>query len=298
MSQLSDSLSDNRRFRAWAGSAADLLPILDAMERQFADVRVAHMEERTAFYRSDAERQRKDLEAARLSFARQHPEATSEDEARDSWVTLNRRFHETALARLQEVQAEAEKFDEVSVMLRSKRGRDTRRTRGRSSDIVDYLTHRDVRELELSAPAGSGSGHHVSVRFDEDGVRITASSADSRWTSAALTQVTEAVRRRVPWWRWMRSLWFLIPLLAVASVFLMASVVGAVPRGAVDSSVLSVLFVVGVWALTPLAVWGASKALPPFEMTSSERPTGTRVFYVLGSAVASFVLGIIVNLVS
>lgn len=283
---------------AWAGSASDLLPILEAMERQLADQRASYLDARTSFYRAEVERHQKDLAEAQASFARRHPDAASGEDARDSLVKMYSQLHESALSRLQEVEEAAEKFDEVAVTLRSKRGQGARRTRGRPSEIVGYLTHLDVRELEFETPAGSGTGHRVSVRFDEEGVRITASSTDSRWTSAAMSQVTEAVRRRVPWWRWMRSLWFLIPMMAIASVFLVASVVSAVPKGTVDNGVLTPVFLGGAWVLTPLAVWGATKALPPFELTSSERPTGARVFYVLGSTLASFGIGVVVNLVS
>lgn len=292
-----DSLTDSRRFMAWAGSTADLLPILQAMERQFADARLTHVSEKTSFYRSEVARKQEDFERAKAFYAR-----TGGDDAsaapEDSTTRMYRQFYDESMERLREVEEEAEKFDEISVELRSKRGGATRRTRGRPMQILDYLTHLDVQELELIAPAGYGLRDRVSVHFDDDGVRVVASSADSRWTSAAIAQVTEAVRRRVPWWRWMRSLWFLIPLIAVTVTFLTFSAASAVPADAIDKSVLSVLTVVATWTLTPLSVWAATKALPPFELSAAERPRGTRVFYVLGSTALSFIVGILVNAVS
>lgn len=283
---------------AWAGSGADLRPVLDAMERQLADMRRAYIEEKTAFYRGEVERTRNDLNRAEDSLAQVRE---GDDVASDRWggrAQMYQQAYDKAVVRLNEMETEAEAFDEITVEVRSKRGGSIRRTRGRPADVVDYLAHLEVKELELNAPAARGTGSQVSVRFDQYGVHITASSTESRWTSAAISQVTEAVRRRVPWWRWARSLWFLVPLLAVTSVYVVYTALAAVPEGTIDQSVLSILFVVGAWVLTPIAVLAASRALPPFELTATERPTGTRVFYVLGTALVAFLVGLIVNSVS
>lgn len=285
MPKLKDSLTETVTFSGWAGSVSDLGPLLDLIERQFVDLRDGWIAHETEWSRRSVDRARRDVETATTS-------------GNASWLARAEFELDAESQRLEQVALDAQDVDETSVMIRVKRGGE-RHTRGRAADISAYLLAHDVKDLTLRAPRFTRDNHRISVVFDhEDGVRLSVSSDDATWTSGAFAQLSAELRRRVPWWRWMRSLWFLIPATLLGVGFLVTSLADAALRAGVSPVIAGPGAITLIMAALILGPYLAQRALPAFQLTASKRPRGEAIVAFVGTLAVSVVVGIMVNWIS
>uniref|UniRef100_A0A942YBF0 Uncharacterized protein n=1 Tax=Neobacillus citreus TaxID=2833578 RepID=A0A942YBF0_9BACI len=294
MPNLNDTLAETQRYWAWTGAVSDLSPIFETIEKQYGGLRADWITQETKYARDDCERAERSLERANRDLEEGRGRNSSMLDLLTERAERGKDDLEAARKRLAAAEEAAEHVDDISITVKVQRGGE-RSTHGRPSELVDYLRHIDVRDLTVHAPYGGYRlGHRISLYFDhEDGVTITVSSDESTWTSAAFAQIRAEVRRRVPWWRWMRSAWFLLPLMVVVSVAFLVFVGNvAISMGGVSSVVSPI-----VGALLVPATIGAFVAarwlLRPFELTTGDRPRGARVLYLIGGAILSVILNII-----
>ncbi|WIE53443.1 cytochrome d ubiquinol oxidase subunit II [Curtobacterium sp. MCBD17_003] len=289
MARLKDSLTDTRRFRVWASTPSELLPVLDALEAQYAELRNSYIDERTRYAREALDRAERDL-------------ATSQERVADDFtnyyasrVQYAEREVAEAEARLREATSEAERFDMVKVHVKLRGGAE-RDAKGRPQEVVEYLAPLPIRDLTVSTPAGSLSGHRITVNFRRDeGALLTVTSEDSRWAAAALAEVGDALAVRVPSWRWARSWWVVYPVVLFAAIVLSTGVARALPK---DQNVVA-LFIAAAFGLAVAGAFvGIRRLLPAFELAASGAPRGRRVVGLVAGWVTTVVLGVITNRIS
>ena len=294
MAALEDSLSDTKTLRAWAGSTADLLPVLEAMQRQFRDLRGPAIAERTHH-----EETMRNLKAESLARAearlernvRQEVLAGYADDVEEARDDLRQQEEKLVAAR-----ESAEHVDDISVQIVTRRGAE-RRTQGTPAEIVEYLEHKDARELKLAVPAGNIRGHNIYVSFDRDsGVRLSVTSISSRWTLSALGETGEALERKVPAWAWLRSSWFLIPFYAIVATTILLPLL-ALPSEGVDNVtlyVISALRGLAIGGVAVVAVYATRRFVPAFEIL----PVGgkarvDRIVIALGASVVAALIRVV-----
>jgi len=297
VTNVEESLSDTRRWKGWSGTPADLRQILDAMESQYAVVRDEHVAAKTYYERRSVERSERQVETARRMIEERR-EAARDTSAWEDRLADARRDVESETSILQRAEDQAALFDRVVATIRTKKGADRTLT-GRPAELVAHMTPIAVKDLTLRAPARSYVGtRSITVTFDhEDGVTLSVTSDDAAWARAALSVLEETIELRVPWWRWVRSGWVLVPAFYLAIIFLAYAAINALPSVAA-SSAGPVLYVATLALVPNIAFWLVRKGLPAFELTLSGQARGRAVLVTVAGWVVSVVLGVVTNMIS
>lgn len=266
------------------------------MEAQYAGMRASLIAEKSSFERGRVERARTALESAREAIEERR------DQGRDTsmWegrLADARRDLATYEEELAQVIATAERFDMITASVRTKKGADRTAT-GRPGELVEYLTPIEVKDLTLKAPNGSLFSHNITVSFEhDDGVRLFVTSKNAQWARAALSEIDEAIERKVPRWRWIRSAWVLIPACYIATVLLALGILQAFPSlGKYWVALLGLIVVIGIVPNVAFAL--TRRALPAFELTAASQARGRVVVVMVGSWVVAVLLGVVTNLIS
>lgn len=303
MSPIEDSLTDSRVFRAWAGTAADLLPVLEAMQRQYRELREPFIESQMRHrleMQSFAERSVASAEALLAEVGSDSPMAQREyaDRVDRAQAELRQAEEKTSAARYQ-----AEHGDDIDLQITTRSGAE-RNASGTPEEIVDYLTHKQVRSMRVSTPAGPIAGHRMTIFFDRgETVRFNVSSTDSRWAQSALAEVGEALEHRVPSWAWLRSWAFLavffyvVAFTAAFFVFDFPTTVSASTNNTSVGNGLLLGVFIGAAALT--ATWLARRYIPAFEILPiGGKARVDRIVVALGAGLVTIALGVLVNRIS
>lgn len=301
MAKLEDSLSDSKTFTAWAGSPNDLLPVLQAMERQYRDLRGPFIQERM---RHRIESQEYSERALATAEARMDGAGEVDPVTRSEYAERVQRAENDvrdAKVATSKARASYERVDHIDVEITTKKGAE-RRTSGSSEEVAEYLAHKIVRDMTLSTPAGPMTGHRISIDFDRaTGVRLSVTSTDSRWALSALGEVADTLAPGVPAWGWLRGQIFL-------SVFFLGSVLTAVlllTQGlsdGLDTTALALFSVFRGLAVAALATSGVALTrafVPGFEiLPPGGKARVDRLVVALASGLVTIALGIFINAVS
>lgn len=299
MPRLRDSMTDSRSISAWSGSVADLQIVLQTMEEQYRDQREKVVADLTSWERSSRDQDAATLAKTQAAKAKEDPEDRfSQHDLYARWEVGETRALEASQGRLDAAEARAEKFDQISVFVKARKGA-ARTTSGRPTDVVEYLAPLDVRDVTLRTPAGALSGYGITVSMDRnDGVELTVTSEDSRWASLALAEMYEALKRRRSRWGFLRSPVFLFIFFFVCLAVFFGFLLGSEGLAKLKDFTLFNLALCLGWAAAG-AAWIARRVLPAFELTpQSGKSRIDRLLYVLGSGVATVGLGIFVNAIS
>ena len=300
MSPLDDSLTDSRKISGWAGAASDLQPVLEAIARQYKDLRQAHVLEATRH--PDAM-----LAIAERSLHETERDAETADPSLRSLYSRRlqplRHEVEQAKERAAAARAAAEQVDNIDVRTKDPSGA-VRDASGSPTDIVEYLTHRTPKELTFTAPAGSLAGHHISLNFDRNtGAQLVVTSRDSRWAAATLVEVHDALKRRKPTWLWLRSHYFLYPFFYVAYLALVISTLEGISGGASNPGEtnlwLSALLGVSLGLAGLLSGILVRAFVPAFELLpAGQAPRLRRLVGTLVGVIIAVIVGVFVNQIS
>lgn len=301
MAALDDSLSDAKTYSAWAGSTTDLLPILESIARQYENLRAEAVAEQMRHTLTMRELKAQNLARAE-SFLMRRIEAgeTPRPEYADD-VSRAREDLRVEDERLEAARAVAERVDDITINVVTRKGAE-RKTSGRPEEIIEYLAHKSIRELTLTAPAGRIPGHHLSLSFKRgEGVRLSVTARDSRWAVTALSEVGEAVENKVPSWAWLRSFWFLIPFFFGIGLVIVTSLTdGSVPNN--DTPTLYVLSAVRgvlIGCVGFGAVVGTRFFVPAFELLPpGGKARVDRIVIAIGSGLLGLALSQLDRLIS
>lgn len=128
--------------------------------------------------------------------------------------------------------------------------------------------------------------------WDQPGVALHIEGRNYGWVQEADNRLSGAIKRYVPWWRFLRAPWIapvVYAVIAVGSGALIGSPFGA--GSAVLGGSIGLNF--GLYAMPPLA----RKLLPVFEVVPvGGRPTGARVIGVVGSLLGQIAIGVAIAL--
>ena len=128
--------------------------------------------------------------------------------------------------------------------------------------------------------------------WDQPGVALHIEARDYGWVKEADNRLSVAIKRNVPWWRFLRTPWIapvVYALIAVGSGALIASPFGSGP--AILGASIGLNFGLSVMPLL------ARKLLPVFEVVSvGDRPIGARVIGVTGSLLGQVIIGVAIAL--
>jgi hypothetical protein len=300
MAALNDSLSDTRTYPAWAGSPADLLPVLEAIQRQYRDLRSDAMAGAMRHALTMRDLKAQGLTRAEAFFERRDVPG---DPLRSEYAEDVRRAREDLQAEDVKVAAAreaAERVDDITISIVTRKGAE-RGTSGRPDEIVEYLAHKPIRKMTLSAPTGSLPGHRLSLFFERGtGVRVSVTSRDSRWAMSALGEIEEALEVKVPAWARLRSLWFLMPFFYGAAIVIVLSLTGV----ALDTKDTPTLYVLSgirgvlIGCLGLGAVWATRYFVPAFEMLPpGGKARVDRIVIAIGGGLGAVVLSLLERLI-
>jgi hypothetical protein len=181
--------------------------------------------------------------------------------------------------------------------------------RGSPEAIIEELDPPFVERLEIEAPQSSVESIRASVRMSRtEGCTVEVRGRDLAWVRSARTALTDEITRGVPWWAWLRSVW---AAAICASALYIAFVIGGwefmryeydngttrpFPQSLIQVLTLA-LIIVGMLSIGLNSIFGrvvqGLEILPPGATAKSGRAIG-----IVGSLGASFVIGILVNIMT
>jgi hypothetical protein len=173
--------------------------------------------------------------------------------------------------------------------------------KGPPEQIINEIDAPFVDRLTLAAPHEWISFGHAEVRLSRTaGCKIEINGTDPTWVRTARDVLSAEVIRGVPWWAPLRML----PAAIAASLVIYAAVVIAV-WGLIDLPTASKLGVVAV-PIPAVAIPGVlgmnvllRRVLKGLEIVApGEVPGSRKALGVMGTIATSFILGVIVNLIT
>lgn len=180
-----------------------------------------------------------------------------------------------------------------------------RTTTGTYEELLEYVDGKKFTTLELFAPSGSIRGYSIAVTANRgDGTTLRVSAHDDpRWATTAFRELSREFDQLRPWWRALRSVWFLGPFYWVTSAIALTSLTEGVQRLAGSDVGLPSEGSVGLGiVLTILATFATmltQRAVPAFELTRDEAANrGRGIVKAVGSAVAAVAVGLLTNYLS
>jgi hypothetical protein len=285
----------------WTGTLGEFAALLRLVERQYEPLI-------PAFVKSETKYQRDRVAYAKASLAATEQQlADSDDRTRARYEERANQERETvreATRKLESETAAAKNAAQIDVTL-ERRGRDRRNVTGTADEVADYLEGKEFRSAEFSTPSGLLRGHRISISTERfDGLTLHVSSDDGRWSTAAFVELSDEIRKHVPRGRFLRSLWLLVPLFIASIGFSLWLLRDAfvVANGITDSTTQSGLTTAWFFAALIVGYAGALLAwiaVPAVEFVAAgRRSRGGRLLAVVGSVIATIILGIVVNLLT
>lgn len=184
--------------------------------------------------------------------------------------------------------------------------RTERRTKtGTHEELLEYVDGKKFTTLDLSAPSGQLTGYSITLtanRNDGTTLRVSALN-DPRWSTTAFSELRRELDQRRPWWRALRSVWFLGPFYWVAGGIALVSLTQGVGRLIGWQADASSVDAVGLGVILSVLATGATmltrRAVPAFELTRDEAANrGQGIVKAVGSAVVAVALGLLTNYLS
>jgi hypothetical protein len=303
----SETVTKTRNWSMWASTPDDLRRILVQIENSFIPLIDEHVEEATSYERARVAELTKDHADALERLA--SPEASSSQDMLELLQSQERRragtlaTAETALAD-RETQAKVAAQIDLSVTTKT----DQRRVTRTASGLSDYLDGKSIISAEFSAPSGSILHHSIRLSCDvNSGVDLRVSSREPQWTIAVFSEISNAINAGVPKTRFVRNLWFLLPLYGGSSLVAYLLIINAIARvvtgGGVfpdeyqGSAVLAWIVISTVTYL--LATYLTLKLVPAFRVlqATEKPPSSALVRAVVGSAIA-LATGVLCNIIA
>lgn len=301
MPSLSESVSNSFNASMWVGSQTDLLRLLGDIAKQYDPLLPAHAIE-VMSHPSEMLKIAKDQKA---SFtAKFDRDMDPYIEQRLSEIDANIEEWTAKLAA-----AEDKASDDAAIKMTLTGKDDERRTvSGTPTELVNYLDGRYIQELEFEAPSGSILGHYISLRAGRRrGIYLHVSSTESHWGIAAFTDLKRELLVRVPWWRFVRNVFFLYAFFYISSLvggWYIGDMIAAIatPTGkftGTASVVANAIYIFATITITTLGVILTQRLIPAFEVTRPDkRSRGSRVLAALGSSLVAVALAIVANGIS
>jgi hypothetical protein len=257
------SLSLDKRFGAWAGSRQDLLALSRLMEAQFE-------EERAEIHRRHDERlQSLDREEAYLS---------------STGVVSEERAEMLKDARRSADESRTRDLDGLRVEL-SITDNENEQTRDYLDELIDEYDFRFASRVGISCNSWTPISRRCSIDVSNGPFgRVTLTvSGDTPWVRAAFGALEKELRKRRPWWSFVRheSLLYVVPFAIAASISLaLAGLVAITPlKGPINDFLVPgavVLFALLVFASMPATDWLMTRLIPNFEIRDPDVPSARK----------------------
>lgn len=293
---LSESLRDTKRWLMWAGTDTDFRQVLRTVTMQYEPHLPSYIDHETAHLKNML-----GMSNASLSRNRTRVEESTTDQISRALWTSRVEEDERQVAeyeeRLAAAVASAERGADIKLTLNASKT-ERRETRGTPDELIEYLQHRKFKTLRFEAPAGSIGVGTIFINIDDDGVDLYVSSDDHHWASAAYRDLVQQIGHRAPAWRWIRSLWFMVPLLILAAFSSAYWILDAIGDafGPPINTVVTVLYIPASVGLFFLSFILLRRWLKPFQILQpGQRPGLVALAAVLGTSVVGAVAGAILQ---
>lgn len=168
---------------------------------------------------------------------------------------------------------------------------------GNVEEVLIGLDPEDVVSVTLATPYALRDTAQISVALSKDGARWRVSGADNAWVRGMSSLVDSAVRKQVPWWRWLGNdgLRFVVWMVSTYSAFFG----GAVTANQYLPSAWAVAVGGAVALATALLGIGLARSMRRFQLVRpGERAFTTTTLAFAGALSVEFLVGIVANLAS
>jgi hypothetical protein len=181
--------------------------------------------------------------------------------------------------------------------------------RGEAAEVVEGIDPPAVIQLELAAPREVLAPNRVVLRMSKKGsCTLEVKGSDPTWLYSAREALSSEIQRGVPWWAFLRKFSASLASAAVLYVALVLAlwdhVIPTTEAGAAISFqgkllIWTLVGIVGVLVIALMLDSLLRRVIPGLEIISpGETPKSGKALAFMGSMMASFVLGIVVNLIT
>lgn len=306
MASLKESVVKKKSFTGWSGSSSDLKRLLREIEKYMEPLIAPHVESETSFQTSTLRWTETRVTEAELRLERENDRLSMRD-LLESQLAEARADADRAREALDAKTEEASGAGRIDLTVF---GYDDERrsTTGTANELVDHLDGRSYEALNFKAPSGSIYNYEISITATRDGgVDLRVSSKNDQWATAAYADLTREIQAGVPRWLFLRNVYFLYFVYALASGIALWNIGDAIAnlnysdgRFPPDvGNVVYFLYITLTLSLPAAAVALTRKVVPAFEVVrEGKRSKGGALVGVIGSAVGAVALGILTNAIS
>lgn len=178
--------------------------------------------------------------------------------------------------------------------------------RGEAAEVVEGMDPPAVVRLELSAPRELLAPNRAVLRMSRAGsCTLEVKGSNPTWLYSAREALSSEIQRGVPWWALLRRPFATFASAAVIYCALILAVWESISfEGGINTfwEKIAAWALIGFIAIPIIAIildWLIGRLIPGIEiMTPGATPKSGKALGFIGSMAASFVLGIVVNLIT
>jgi hypothetical protein len=176
---------------------------------------------------------------------------------------------------------------------------------GPPDQVINMIDPSAVQRLGIFAPKTAGLPIQATVFFSRtDGCQFEIRGSDPSWLRMARDTLSSEIKHGVPKWAWLRTVWGAIPgavVIVLGCIMALWNQILPAQKNSLSERMIfwSLLGLMSLLLITPSLNFLLRRFLIGFEIVPpGVTPRSGRAIGVVASIVTSFVLGIVVNLIT